>query len=106
MLSLKKVFKDVTKNITGGDPNKLRLPPDIATSDSTGRCKPISREPQKKLMKFLKEVRKLEAHKIPRVKIGGNGLSELKQCCATEVLKHNLEIEYKQNKIGKISLKS
>ena len=45
-------------------------------------------------MKFLKEVRKLEAHKIPRVKIGGNGLSELKQCCATEVLKHNLEIEY------------
>jgi hypothetical protein len=93
-LSLKNVFKDVTENIAGGDPNKLHLPPDIATSDNTGRCKPISREPQKKLMKFLKEVRKLEAHKIPRVKIGGNGLSELKQCCATEVLKNNLEIEY------------
>ena len=45
-------------------------------------------------MKFLKDVRKLEAHKIPRVKIGGKGLSELKQCCATEILKNNLEILY------------
>ena len=93
-LSQKKVFQDVTKDIVGGDPNKLHLPPDIATSDKTGHMKPISREPQKKLMKFLKDVRFLEPHKIPRVKMGGNGMVELKACCATEVLKNDLEIEY------------
>ena len=53
-LSQKKVFQDVTKDIVGGDPNKLHLPPDIATSDKTGHMKPISREPQKKIKKIFK----------------------------------------------------
>ena len=45
-------------------------------------------------MKFLKDFRKLQPHKIPRVKMGGNGMVELKQCAATQMLKYNIEIEY------------
>ena len=93
-LAQKLVFEDLTASVEGGDPSKLSLPPEIATADKTGRMKTINREPQKKLMKFLKDFRKLLPHKIPRVKIGGNGLIELKQCAATQVLKYNIEIEY------------
>jgi hypothetical protein len=87
------VFKDITAHLKeeDADPGKLKLPPHIATSDAMGHTKPVCREPAKKILKFMKDDRKLQAHLIPKVTMGGDGMDNLKKAAALEILKYNLE---------------
>lgn len=90
----KLVFEELTKHITDGDETTLCLPPAYASSDQMGHIKPICREPAKKIVYFMTNCRKLPAHKIPKVTMGGNGMDKLKRAAAAEVLKYQLEEEY------------
>lgn len=89
------VFKDETAHLSAvdADPKILKLPPAYASSDAMGHTKPLNREPAKKMIRFMKDVRKLENHLIPKVTMGGNGMEKLKKACALEILKYNVEEE-------------